>query len=217
MGAYFAQLWLCSGCPPRHRTCPTRGRYPFHLLPVIRSFVLHSGHISHDILRHACQCVQDACYKFPEQHKSSDPSQFKDNIQAVSQEESNLQSILLDAADSNSPDSIAADQTALIEGLLALCWHQYHTRPRTELIERTLELAKHHDKKAAIAEALRCYGGILLGLDRFDDAADTLIIAQDAFVALNDKFNAALCSLKLILVYHYQRSLTNQQKGIEEA
>ena len=194
-----------------------QGEDTLFILPVIRSFVLHPGHISHDILHCARQCVQDACYKFLKQHKSSDPSQFKDNTRAVSQEESNLKSILLDAADSNSPDSIAADQTALIEGLLALCWHQYHTRPRAELIERTLELVKHHDKKAAIAEALRCYGGILFRLNRFDDAAGKLIMARDAFVDLNDKFNAALCSLKLILVYGYQQSWANVEKAMEEA
>ena len=152
------------------------------------------------------------CIKFLAQHKRSDSAHFEDNKRAITLEESNLQSILLDASDGN-----AIYQDNHVEALLTLCWHQYHTRPRTELIEHTLKLAKSLDKKTAIAEALNCYGRILFRLDRYDDASEYLTIARDAFLASNDKSNGALCSLGLVLIYIYSDLGEKLDRSLEEA
>jgi len=192
-----------------------QGEDTIFILPVIRSFVLHPGHIADDVLSRARKCVQDACFLFLTKHKSSNPAHFKDNKQAISLEETNLQSILLDAT--HDSDGTAVDPGALMEALLTLCWHQYHTRPRIELIQHTLDLAQRHDNKAAMGEALNCYGRIYLRLDFYDDASEKLAMARDTFLAHDDKFNAALCTLKLLRVYMYANLWEKRDESLEDA
>jgi tetratricopeptide (TPR) repeat protein len=137
--------------------------------------------------------IASAC-NFLTHHNSSpgDPS-FKKQSDALSKEEGNLQAILLQATDL---------EPKLIEAFLLFGQHQLSTRPRLEVIEHALELARlmeSHPK--LVGDVLTCHGRILLNLNHYDQAIEQFTNARQKFLLIPNEQLAAWGSLDLIEVY----------------
>ncbi|KAK7464466.1 hypothetical protein VKT23_006636 [Stygiomarasmius scandens] len=166
------------------------------VIPVIRSYVLHSGHTPQKNLEEAREHVRLLCCSLLAQHKSlpGDPPYLTDKA-FISSQEANFQSILLDAT--SGPLDVDANPSVL-EALLTLCWHQIWTRPRIELIQHTLSLSERSRNERYIAESLACYGEMCIVMTQLKDAIRYLTLAHDKFINLNDKSAAAVCSIRLL-------------------
>ncbi|KAK7465363.1 hypothetical protein VKT23_005341 [Stygiomarasmius scandens] len=165
------------------------------VIPVIRSYVLHTGRIPTETLKEVREHVRQLCCSLLARHESSpgDPSYLRDKA-FISSQETNFQSILLDATSGTDVDF----SPKVFKALLALCWHQIWTRPRLELIEHTLSLSKRADNKQYTAQSLACYGEMCIVLARLKDAIEHLTQAHDEFINLGDQFAAANCSIRLL-------------------
>ncbi|KDR74748.1 hypothetical protein GALMADRAFT_157340 [Galerina marginata CBS 339.88] len=162
----------------------------YSVLPVIRSYLLDPSRFS-SYVRSAT--IASAC-KFLTQHSSSPGDvSFKEHVSIISAEEENLQAILLGPVD---------PQPSLIEAMLVLVQHQLLTRPRLEVIEHAVGLArKIEGDQTLLADALSCYGKILHNFDRYDQAEEQFLLARQIFLSIPDKRQAARCSLNLIPLY----------------
>ncbi|KAJ7595718.1 hypothetical protein C8J56DRAFT_387540 [Mycena floridula] len=155
------------------------------VLPVIRLYVLETSRLPKDV---APLMVQGAC-GFLQEHNSrlGDPAYKKHNA-AILRIEINLQSILLET-DNFNPDVIRA--------LLILAWHQYRTRPRLEVIEHAVKLAKGVVDHGLRGQVSHCYGFILHILNQYDAALRQSKLARKAFIEASDPRNAALMLLEI--------------------
>ena len=167
----------------------------YSVLPVIRSYVLDNSRFPGDV---RTAMIASAC-DFLTHHNSSpgDPS-FKEQSDALSKEEGNLQAILLQATDL---------EPKLIEAFLLLGRHQLSTRPRLEVIEHALELARQMESHPKlVGDVLTCHGKILLNLDRYDQAIEQFSNARQKFLSIPDEQLAARSLLNLIDVYVFMDS-----------
>ncbi|THV07555.1 hypothetical protein K435DRAFT_959632 [Dendrothele bispora CBS 962.96] len=167
------------------------------VMPVIRTHVLHPEHTPQAILNDTKCHVRRLCCSLLAKHKShpGDHSYLKDK-EFISSQETNFQSILLDAT--TDPD---ADMSAdVLRALLTLCWHQVWTRPRLELIERVCSLSNrlHTRDSRYVAESLACYGEMCYVLTQLKDAIENYTRAHDEFIVLNEYSAAADCTIKLV-------------------
>ncbi|KAJ7596193.1 hypothetical protein C8J56DRAFT_1022544 [Mycena floridula] len=105
--------------------CGTR---TYFVLPVICSYVLDPQHLATSVQN---SMIEAAC-SFLKYHSSINPghSTYKEDMEARSFEEINLQSILLGATSS---------EPHFIQAHLTLAWHQYRIRPRTEVIQHAVK------------------------------------------------------------------------------
>jgi tetratricopeptide (TPR) repeat protein len=158
--------------------------------------------------------VRNASYKFVHEHKSSpgDPS-FRDNLLTLSTEEMNIQSILLEVTGNADVMSSLPNIKKAIEALIAFSWYQHWTKPRTEVIEHGLKLARKAQLEQYIAELLFCLGNTLFRLDKYEDACKSYIEARDYFRKLPDVVRASECSFELADLYQYM----SQPDRAEEA
>jgi tetratricopeptide (TPR) repeat protein len=177
------------------------------LLPVVQSYMQHGSHIPATV----CDNVRNACYKLVLEHKSSpgDPT-FKNDLLILSSEQMNIQSILLDAsrtADVNTtnatPSPNVPDIRKVLEVLVAFCWYQHWTKPRTEVIEHTLKLAHEAGLEEFIAECLFCLGSTFFRLDRYKDAENSYAKARDYFKKLSNVVRASECSFEIVGLSDY--------------
>lgn len=162
-----------------------------YVLPVIRSYMLHPLRLS-DAIKTG---VRDAIYRFMADHKSEpgDPT-FVTDAQELANEETNIQSILLDVIKQGF-HSVAVD------ALITYCWYQHWTRPRLDIIESVLQVSRSLNEALYTAESLFCLGHMYSKLDCFDKALTALVEAKDIFVAKGHKAKAAKCFMKLARVY----------------
>jgi tetratricopeptide (TPR) repeat protein len=198
------------------------------VLPVVQSFMRQSDRISETVRNH----VQEACYKFACGHKSSpgEPT-FKDDVVALEGEETNVQAILLEAAaqvaegdglpHSISSREINAGTDTLLDALLAFSWYQYWSRPRVEVADRAVTVARMMKKERHLAEALFCLGSICLKIDRYPDACSHFEEARSCFRTLSDGpdlLHAGRCALALSDTYQYMsKPSTVVEKFVLEA
>ena len=162
----------------------------YSVLPVIRSYVLDRSRFPGDV---RAAMIASACNFITHHNASSGDPFFKEQSDALSKEEGNLQAILLQAAD---------PEPKLIEAILLLGRHQLLTRPRVEVIEHALELARQLESHPKlVGDILTCYGRILLNLDRYDQAIEQFNNARQKYLSIPNEQLAARSSLDLVDVY----------------
>ena len=162
----------------------------YFVLPVIRSYVLDRSRFPGDVRA----AMIASASNFLTHHNSSpgDPS-FKEQSDALSKEEGNLQAILLQATDL---------EPKLIEAFLLLGQHQLLTRPRLEVIKHALGLAHQMESHPKlVGDVLTCHGRILLNLDRYDEAIEQFSNARQKYLSIPNEQLAARSSLYLAEVY----------------
>ena len=188
-------------------------------LPVVQSYMRYSQHIP-AIVR---DNVRNACYKLVLEHKSSpgDPT-FRDDLLILSLEQTNIQSIVLDAtrtADVNTPNAMLSpdipDMGKVLEVLVAFCWFQHWTKPQTEVIEHTLKLAHKVGLEECIAECLFCLGSTFFRLDRYKDAEISYVKARDYFTKLSNVVRASECSFELADIYLYMSNVSKAAEALD--
>ncbi|TDL15775.1 hypothetical protein BD410DRAFT_777771 [Rickenella mellea] len=177
-----------------------------HVIPLIRSYML-DHHPLPDAIR---KDVHEAYYQLISSRKS-EPGEpkFTEYTQAISIEETNIRAVLMDATRNGSDD-------ASLDALLSLSWYQCWTRPRTEIVDHTVQLARAAENKLWLAEALRCKGHIYFLLDRYHDACLALEIARNNFIDLNNPLHAARCLLKLSNIYTFIQTRDAVERVQEE-
>jgi tetratricopeptide (TPR) repeat protein len=188
-----------------------RGTHYF-VLPVIRSYVLDPSRFPGDV---RTAMIAAAC-NFLTHHNSSpgDPS-FKEQSEALSKEEGNLQAILLQATDL---------EPKLIEAFLLLGQHQLLTRPRLEVIEHALKLARQMESHPKlVGDVLTCHGRILFNLDRYDQAIEQFSNARQTFLSIPNEQLAARSLLDLAEVHifigdsrFYEEAILSAQSVLEK-
>ena len=174
----------------------------YFVLPVIRSYVLDHSRFPGDV---RAAMIAAAC-NFLTHHNSSpgDPT-FKEQSDGLSKEEGNLQAILLQATDV---------EPELIEAFLLLGQHQLLTRPRLEVIEHALKLARQMESHPKLlGDVLACYGRILLNLDRYDQAIEQFSNARQKFLSIPNEQLGARSLLNLADVYGF----IGDTRSVEEA
>ena len=155
-----------------------------HVQPVIRSYVLVHDEPPPAIRRD----VYEAFYDFVLAHNSEPgDTQFNDDAQALANEETNIQAILMDVAQ-QAPET-ATDR--MFDALLSFSRYQRWTRPRTEVIEHAVRVAREVDNKRRLAEGLYCLGDILNRVDQHDAAYAAFTEARAIFKTLDDVLYAA--------------------------
>ena len=168
-----------------------RGTHYF-VLPVIRTYVLDRSRFPADV---RTAMIASACNFLTHYNSSPGDPSFKEQSDALSKEEGNLQAILLQATD---------HEPKLIEAFLLLGRHQLSTRPRLEVIEHALELARQMESHPKlVGDVLTCHGRILLNLDRYDQAIERFSEAREKYLSIPDEQLAARSSLDLVEVYIY--------------
>jgi tetratricopeptide (TPR) repeat protein len=190
-----------------------RSTNSIHVQPVIRRYVQRHHPLPSDMRRD----VYKAFCQFVKDHTSEPGNpKFETDAEALANEEANIQAVLLEAAQQDNND-------AVMEALLAFSWYQHWVRPRVELVEHTVRIARGMDDTHRIAEALRCQACIYLELDRYDDACTAISEAKGIFESLNDKSREADCILRLGEIHRWQnhaekclRMLTEAQEKFQE-
>ncbi|KAJ7578801.1 hypothetical protein C8J56DRAFT_1059650 [Mycena floridula] len=153
----------------------------YFVLPVIRSYLLDSSHFSNNIHR---SMVNAAC-SFLQQYNCITPGQqsFQNHMDARAIEEINLQSILLQTSESN---------LDVINALHTLAWHQYHVRPRTEVIQHAVKLLQNvTDPNQLVGHVYDCYAAILYTLGQYQESLKQRSLARDAYLAASEPTDGA--------------------------
>ncbi|KAJ7596117.1 hypothetical protein C8J56DRAFT_1160364 [Mycena floridula] len=178
----------------------------YFVLPVIRSYLLDHSHLSATVHK---SLVNAAC-NFLEQHNSIEPSEdcFTDDTTARSVEEINLQTLLLQATQPG---------TKVIKALCILAWHQYHIRPRTEVIQRAVELVSNVADQELVGNVLHCYACILHGLNCFEESLKQRKLAREAYLGASKRIDAASMLLRLSDTFAIIESSFNEIPLIEQA
>ncbi len=125
------------------------------ILPVVQSFMATTNQLPDSVRKQ----VQEACcqYVFDHACRYFEPL-FKQHSKALAAEDTNIQSILLVLASSES--SISPER--VVQALLRFTWYRYDTRPSIEIAESTLNRARLLGEDRYIAEALSVLGGTYL-------------------------------------------------------
>ncbi|KAJ7573850.1 hypothetical protein C8J56DRAFT_839768 [Mycena floridula] len=152
----------------------------FFVHPLICSYILHPSHIPGGLLT---SMIDSAC-NFLKFYSSIDPGEpaYISHCAARSEEEINLQSILLRTSTSDA-DTIHA--------VLTLSWHHLRTRPRREVIEHAVNLARQYPTGEFHAETSHCYGRILQKLTHFEESLKQYTLARRKYLEISNIQRAA--------------------------
>ncbi|KAJ7579633.1 hypothetical protein C8J56DRAFT_1169527 [Mycena floridula] len=179
----------------------------YFVLPVIRSYLLDGSHFptnTHDSM------VKAAC-NFLEQYNSFNPGDesFQDDMQARAIEEINLQSILLQTSESN---------LDVINALHTLAWHQYHVRPRTEVIQHAVKLLQNvTDPNQLVGHVYDCYAAILYASGQYQESLKQRNLARDAYLAASEPTFASWALIEIAQVSALIESSFNEIPLLEQA
>ncbi|KAJ7590168.1 hypothetical protein C8J56DRAFT_1139925 [Mycena floridula] len=178
----------------------------YFVLPVIRSHVLDPQHLPTSVQN---SMVEAAC-RFLQTHNATEPGKpsYKEDMEARSIEEINLQSILLDTTSS---------EPHLIQALLTLAWHQLKIRPRTEVIQHAAKLMNNVTGQKLIGDIFNCHAGILRELNHWKESLDQFNLARRTYLDASEPRLAALALLDIAYVSPYINSNTNEISLIEQA
>ncbi|KAJ7596143.1 hypothetical protein C8J56DRAFT_1160380 [Mycena floridula] len=178
----------------------------YFVLPVICSYVLDPQHLPTSVQN---SMVEAAC-SFLERHNSLTPGEptYKEDMEARSIEEINLQSILLDTKSS---------EPHFIQALLTLAWHQYQIRPRTEVIQHAVKLMSNVTGQKLIGDVLDCYAGVLRNLNHWKESLDQFNLARQAYLDASEPQLAALALFDVAYVSTLVDPQTNEIPLIEQA
>jgi tetratricopeptide (TPR) repeat protein len=118
------------------------------VVPVVQSFMQQHGRIEEKIRKQ----IQWSCCEYVLDHACRhDEPTFPEKSQALTAEDTNIQSILF-----SSLHTIPSDRT--IEALIAFSWHRADTMPDLEIANHAMKAAKASRVKRYIASALWCLG-----------------------------------------------------------
>ncbi|KAJ7596150.1 hypothetical protein C8J56DRAFT_1160383 [Mycena floridula] len=178
----------------------------YFVLPVIRSHVLDPQQLPTSVQN---SMVEAAC-SFLEYHNSTNPGEptYKEDMEACSIEEINLQSILLDTTFS---------EPHFIQALLTLAWHQYRIRPRTEVIQHAVKLKSNVTGQKLIGAVFHCYAWILHDLNHWKESLEQFNLARQTYLDGSEPRIAALALLNIAYVSPIIDSQTNEIPLIEKA
>ncbi|KAK7029846.1 hypothetical protein R3P38DRAFT_2524387 [Favolaschia claudopus] len=180
--------------------------------PTIQSYMSQQNRISTEIR----DLVYDACFKFVLDHKSiPDDRKFKDDLEALATEETNIQRLLMDVDVHNL-------QSNAIDALIAFGFYQSWTRPSTHLASRALKAlltfrrnsSDLSDPRAAarrVAEAHRCLGRNLFALDRYGKAYKYFEEASRLFQSLPDLALAGECAMDSLRMWRFMKRAGNDE------
>ncbi|KAJ7168189.1 hypothetical protein C8R43DRAFT_1158031, partial [Mycena crocata] len=164
--------------------------------PIIQSYMFRQGRILSEVHKQ----VHDACYNFVLEHKSTpDDSAFQGDMEALSKEETNIQSLLM-AINVKDPCSKA------IDALIAFSRYQLRTKPSILVAQQALDIARASRDDHRVAEVHECLGDICHILDRYDEACQHFEEARRCYKSLPSGPNvrrAAECSMKLAETWMY--------------
>ncbi|KAJ7578767.1 hypothetical protein C8J56DRAFT_343274 [Mycena floridula] len=179
----------------------------YFVLPVIRSYLLDPSHFPtniHDsMVNAACSFLQQYnCITLGQQS-------FQNHMDARAIEEINLQSILLQTSDSN---------LDVIDALDTLAWHQYHVRPRTEVIQHAVKLLQNvTDPNLLVGHVYDCYGAILYTLSQYQESIKQRNLTRDAYLAASEPTLAAGALIDIADVSTFIDSSFNEIPLLEQA
>ncbi|KAJ7910325.1 hypothetical protein B0H13DRAFT_2661121 [Mycena leptocephala] len=185
--------------------------------PTIQAYMTRQNRIPADVQEQ----VHLACYKFVLSHRSEpdDPS-FKADIQALANEETNIQGLLMQI---NAQDI----RPNALDALIAFSLYQSWTKPSIVVALHALEVAKGvyeapqiaHPEVAArqVAEAHRCVGRTLFRLDYYDEASQHFDVARQSFKNLSDRHSAGECALELARTWRFREHRIDLPLLVEEA
>jgi len=169
------------------------------VLPVVQSFMLHHNRIPEAVQQH----MRSACCKYILDHACRyRDAAFGTQAEALTREDSNIQSILVGAGElSNSDDH-------LVQALLAFTWYRIDTKPIIAVAEHTLNVAKATGSNRYIAEALLCLGCSYSQIHDFDQAKRLLSESSQMFEALANDDDICRnftfeCAIALAYVHRY--------------
>ncbi|KAJ7572675.1 hypothetical protein C8J56DRAFT_1174799 [Mycena floridula] len=177
----------------------------YFVLPVIRSYLLDSAHFSNNIY----DTMVNAACSFLQQYNCITLGQqsFQNHMDARAIEEINLQSILLQTSESN-----------VIDVLYTLAWHQYHVRPRTEVIQHAVKLLQNvTDPNQLVGPVYNCYASILYTLDQYQESLKQRNLARDAYLAASESTLAAKALIDIADVSALIDSSFNEIPLLEKA
>ncbi|KAF5345177.1 hypothetical protein D9758_009683 [Tetrapyrgos nigripes] len=146
------------------------------VIPVVRSYIVRRT-LQPDLAATRAH-IHRVCCSLLALHKSSpgDNSYVADKAFILSQEV-NFQSIILDAT--SEPKANVSPE--ILEALLTLSWHQCWTRPRLDLVEHTLSVAKKALNAKYEAESQACSAEMYFLLNQFDQAIERVSLAHSQF------------------------------------
>ncbi|KAF5345182.1 hypothetical protein D9758_009688 [Tetrapyrgos nigripes] len=169
------------------------------VIPVVRSYIIRRTPQPDLVATRAH--IHRVCCSLLALHKSSpgDDSYIADKA-FISSQEVNFRCILLDATS----EPIANVSPEILEALLTLSWHQCWTRPRLDLVEHTLSVAKKALNAKYEAESQACSAEMYFLLNQFDHAIERVSLAHSQFISLQDRRSAAGCTIRLIEYMMYK-------------
>ncbi|KAG6871666.1 hypothetical protein C0995_001649 [Termitomyces sp. Mi166 len=163
----------------------------YFVLPVIQRYILDpsrfKGKVRTSMMEMACAFL-----------KHHEPQIGKMRIATLSEEEGNLEAVLLQATTTDPPHIIR-------DGLLLLAHYQQYHRPYVHVIKYALKLARDIGDKTLQGDILLCYHGILHALYQCDEALKQAQEALDLFISVSDKKKAAMSRLAIDHSFSYCR------------
>ncbi|KAG6871420.1 hypothetical protein C0992_011012 [Termitomyces sp. T32_za158] len=157
--------------------------------------------------------IKAACAFLKEHEADFGNPSYKEHVAALSQEEGNLEAILLRVTTS--------DPHVIRNGLLSLAQYQKNNRPRVDIIEHALKLVQGLDDKLLQGDILSCYGDISMNLSyiHIDKCLQHFKEALDLFLSVPDKKKAAETCLAInyALAFHPNVTLDSRIDAIREA
>jgi tetratricopeptide (TPR) repeat protein len=121
----------------------------------------------------------------------------------------NIQYILLEVTRNVDVMASVPDIEKGLEALIAFSWYQHWTKPRTEVIEHSLKLARKAQLEQHSAESLFCLSSTLFRLGKYEHACKSYIEARDYFRKLTNVVRANECSFELVALYVYLQQSDN--------
>ncbi|KAJ7581616.1 hypothetical protein C8J56DRAFT_957848 [Mycena floridula] len=178
----------------------------YFVLPVIRSHVLDPSRFPNQVRTYM---VTAAC-NFLKRHDCTIPGEpsYKEDMTERRIQEINLQALLLQTE---------STKLEVIECHLVLAIHHLRTRPRTEVIEHAVKLARDLGDQELIGQVSYCYAFILNRLNRFGESLEQYKVARQASLAASQHWYAAMILLNIAHTIVLLDSRTDEIPLIEQA
>ncbi|KAG6889895.1 hypothetical protein C0995_013871 [Termitomyces sp. Mi166 len=178
----------------------------YFVLPVIQRYILNPVRFKSEV---RISMFETAC-AFLKQHE---PEIGKMHIARLSEEEENLEAVLLQATATELGPHIIRD------GLLLLARYQRYHRPRVHAIKHALKLARDIGDKTLQGDILLCYHEISHALYQHEEALEQAQEALKLFFSVSDKKKAAMSHLAMNESWAYlgDKSMESRKETIETA
>ncbi|KAJ7485437.1 hypothetical protein FB451DRAFT_1554369 [Mycena latifolia] len=181
--------------------------------PTVQAYMAQHDRIPAEVR----QQVHDTCYKYVLAHKSiPDDAKFKDDLSALANEETNIQSLLMQI-------DVETVHPHALDALIAFSMYQSWTKPSTVVALHALEVAcavrddpdvaDTHVAARHVAEAHQCLGKILRQLDSYEEACQHFEDSRRGFNSLpggSDHVRAGECSMELSITWRVMSKPTQE-------